>query len=261
MDTDYLDDNYIYEINVSGKVYNIKHKILKKIPYFDEFIQTKEPKCFVERSSMVFDHVLAYAIDPLHPYPAKYFYELDFYGLTYERMIYKVNVLGRIYYLKREILEKIPYFVKIINKVGNSSVEIFVERSPSLFENVITYVTNNGHPVECLDELDFYEITYNRYKLINNKTDLCAAKDSIERETDKILSNLRDMYEDITKIHTKLDEIKQPNSNIKTCKYSECTNYVQGEDTNYCYDHGECKRCYEDATRDNDFLCNIHQDY
>lgn len=84
--------DHIYKINVSGKIYEIKHKTLIKIPYFHEFIGSNEKECFIERSAMIFDHVLAYVIYPIHPYPSKYFYELDFYGLIYERMIYKVNV-------------------------------------------------------------------------------------------------------------------------------------------------------------------------
>ncbi len=251
-----------YKVNVSGKIYEIEHEILEKIPYFHAFIydeNRKEPKCFVKRSSMIFDHVLAYVIDPLHPYPSKYFYELDFYGLTYKKDIYKVNMLGKIYHIQTDILMKIPYFVKIINAISNSTVEIFVERSPLLFDNILAYVVNNKHPIDCYDELDFYGIIYKRYHL-NDKTDLCLSKDSIERETDKILSRLGDMYDDITKIHTKLDDINQPNDK-KTCKFSECEKYVISEDSAYCYDHGECTRCYEDATRGNNFLCSMHQDY
>lgn len=251
-----MDNNHIYKINVSGKIYEIKYKILSKIPYFTEFINSDELICFVDRSSMIFDHVLAYVIDSLHPYPPKYFYELDFYGLIYEKDIYKVNMLGKIYHLKKEILMKIPYFVKRIKDINNSSVEIFVDRSPLLFEHVLSYVMDDKYPIDRYSELEFYGITYNRYK--TTKTDLCIAKNSIEEQTDKIRSILSDMYDDITKIHTKLDDIKSVDSK-KLCKV--CDKYVDGEDTIYCYDHGECTRCYNDANRWNNFLCSMHQDY
>lgn len=150
--------NEIYIINVIGKFYHITHKTLSKIPYFVEFIATSNKECFVERSSMIFDHVLAYVIDPFHPYPPEYFYELDFYGVSYNKEIYKVNMSGKIYYIKKDILMKIPYFVDEINKIKNSSVEIFVERSPLLFDHVLAYVLDNNYPLDCYDELNYYGI-------------------------------------------------------------------------------------------------------
>ena len=253
----------IYEINVSGKIYNIKHQILEKIPYFHEFLNSGDKECFVERSSMIFDHVLAYVIDPIHhPYPPKYFYELDFYGIIYEKEIYKVNVLGKIYHIQTAILMKIPYFVKIINGIHNSSIEIYVERSPSLFENVLAYIMDDKYPIDCYSELDYYGIIYKRYN-INDKTDLGLAKDSIERQTDKILSKLGDMYDDITKLHTKLDKVKD-NSCVekKLCEYSGCGEYFNVDEDysgNYCDGHSECRYCMDPADRYNDYLCGYHQ--
>lgn len=166
--------------------------------------------------------------------------------------------MSKIYHLKREILEKIPHFVDIINKVGNSSVEIFVDRSSLLFDHILSYVMDNSYPIDCYEELDYYRITYNRYK--TSKTELCLAKDSIENEIDKIRYKLNDMYDDINKINTKLDDIKSIGGR-KLCKVSDCGDYVTGEDTNYCYNHVQCTRCYEDANRSNNFLCSIHQNY
>jgi len=258
-----MDNDLVYKINVSGKIYDIKYKTLIKIPYFLEYIDdnNKGLTCFVERSSMIFDHVLAYVIDHLHPYPSKYFYELDFYGLIYNKDIYKVNMLGKIYHIKRDILMKIPYFIKRINDINNSSVEIFVERSPLLFDQILAYLMDNNYPLEYYSELDYYGITYNRYRL--SKTDLCLAKDSIERETDKILSNLRDMYEDVTKIHTKLDEIKTGDTiEKKQCECSMCGDHFDVDENysgNYCNNHSECRYCDSYAHRHNNYLCNMHQ--
>lgn len=256
-------DDVVYKINVSGKIYHVKYKILKQIPFFLNFLD--EGKEYdVERSPMIFDHVLAYVIDPRHPFPSKYFYELDFYGLTYKKDIYKVNVLGKIYHIKCDILMKIPYFVKRINDINhgenslmNSSVDIFVERSSLLFEQILAYVMNDEYPIDCYDELDYYGIIYKRYNL--NKTDLCLVKNSMKIETDKILSKLGYMNDDITKIHEKLDNIERP-GHKKPCTNAECDKYIEDEgNTNYCDDHSECKRCYNKANRHDNYLCYIHK--
>jgi len=245
-------DDRIYKVNVSGKIYEIKHKILKTIPYFHEYITNKEESdCFMERSSMIFDHVLAYAIDNLHPYPSKYFYELDFYGLKYNKDVYKVNVLGKIYYLKRDILMKIPHFVKIINEMNNSSVEIFVDRSPLLFDQVLAYVMDEQSPIDCSYELHFYGIKYNAYRLCN--TDINKIKNDVE-DISKIKDKLNDIYDDITKIHTKLDENKDDK---KFCEYPSCTNKI--DDEQYCDNHDTCRYCHNDADRRDGYLCFVHR--
>lgn len=79
--------NELITINVSGKIHQVKRKTLLKIPYFANMItdcgaQSTE-SIFLERSSKVFDDVIAYVIDPLHPFPLKYRYELDFLGIEY----------------------------------------------------------------------------------------------------------------------------------------------------------------------------------
>ncbi len=238
----------IYKLNVSGKLYDIKHDILIKIPYFMEYINSdvKEPVCFVQRSSNVFDHVLAYVIDRLHPYPSKYFYELDFYGLTYKKDIYKVNMLGKIYHLKTDLLMKIPYFAKRINDINNSSVDIFVDRSPVLFDNVLAYIMDDTYPIDYR-ELDFYGIKYNQYRIVSS--DIHKIKNQLDD----------DMYtikKEIGNIITKLDEISSVEKTF--CKVSYCKKYID-EDREYCYDHGECNRCYDHANRSDDFLCDIHK--
>lgn len=238
----------IYRLNVSGKLYDIKHDILIKIPYFMEYINSdvKEPVCFIQRSSKVFDHVLAYVIDRLHPYPSKYFYELDFYGLTYKKEFYKVNMLGKIYHLKTDLLMKIPYFVKRINNINNSSVDIVVDRSPLLFDNVLAFVMDESYPIDCYHELNFYEIKYNRYHLVSS--DIHKIKNELHDEMYTIKN-------EISNIIIKLDDIK---SQKNLCKVSHCKQYTE-DDREYCYEHGECHRCYDYANRSDDFYCSQHK--
>lgn len=49
------------------------------LPYFANMTKdvsdNEEKYIFVERSLLLFDHVYAYIIDKLHPYPIEYYYE------------------------------------------------------------------------------------------------------------------------------------------------------------------------------------------
>lgn len=245
-------DDYIYKINVSGKVYNIKHKILIKIPYFNEYINEFNNNdkliCFIERSSMIFDHVLACVIDPLHPYPSKYFYELDFYGLKYEKKIYKVNVLGRIYYLKSNILMRIPYFANIIKEMDNSSIEIYVDRSPLLFDEVLAYIMNVSYSLESSEELDFYGIIYNKNDLIKNNMNII--KETLQNEMSDIKDHLV-LIED--NIEEKLDF-----DNIKVCQYEGCKNFFK-DDFLCCDHHHTCRYCHRISFRSENYCCSDHR--
>src|SRR5579872_6259017 len=76
-------------LNVSGRLFEVTPQTIEKIPTIQNWIvdsnTTPKSPLFVERSPMVFDHVLSYVLDPLHPFPKKYFYELDFYGIEYDK--------------------------------------------------------------------------------------------------------------------------------------------------------------------------------
>lgn len=78
----------IIKLNVSGKKYQITLETLKNIPYVANGLDfcndnISEP-IFIQRSPLVFDHVLAYVIDKKHPFPIEYSYELDFYDIKYD---------------------------------------------------------------------------------------------------------------------------------------------------------------------------------
>ena len=60
---------------------------------------------FVDRSRFIFDHVLAFVIDNLHPYPVQYFYELDYYGINYNiNKLYDPDKLIIYFYKEIELL-------------------------------------------------------------------------------------------------------------------------------------------------------------
>jgi hypothetical protein len=80
-----MDD--IRTINLCGKKYEIKKSTMLKIPYIADMIQAcgDQQTIFIERLPHVFDHVLAFIIDDLYPYPYEYAYELDFYNIQYDK--------------------------------------------------------------------------------------------------------------------------------------------------------------------------------
>ncbi len=80
----------------------------------------------------------------------------------------KLNVGGREYNIPIDILNKIPYFTKDSNLTLKDD-EIFISRSPLIFEHVISYVLDLKYPfpVEYSYELDFYNIEYDKSKLFN----------------------------------------------------------------------------------------------
>jgi len=208
---------------------------------------------------MIFDHVLAFIIDPtLHPYPSEYFYELDFYGVNYTKSIYKVNMLGKIYYIKTEILMKIPFFVKLINKINDSSVEIFVDRSPELFNQILSYINDEKYKIDCTSELDFYEIKYSRFKI--ERTDINKFKDDVENDLYKINNNLSDINSNISDFKEKLENITKVSIN-KFCIYPDCERTFESNPDyrgDYCDNHNYCRHCYETANRSDDYLCDYH---
>ncbi len=77
------------KLNVGGQIFETDYATIIKIPYFSAMLETCENTSeviFVNRSSHIFKHVLALMIDSLHPFPSKYAYELDFYGVDYKNL-------------------------------------------------------------------------------------------------------------------------------------------------------------------------------
>lgn len=76
-------------LNVSGQIFEVNVNTLLKIPYFSYMLDACQYEVneiiFINRPSHIFKHVLAFVIDPLYPYPEKYAFELDFYGILYDK--------------------------------------------------------------------------------------------------------------------------------------------------------------------------------
>lgn len=79
----------IYQVIINDKRYEISENVLFKIPYFKEIIQINNMDnsipIYIERSSILFQHVLSYIMNPIYLYPIEYEKELQFYGIIYDK--------------------------------------------------------------------------------------------------------------------------------------------------------------------------------
>ncbi len=76
-------------LNIQGQIFETDYNTILKIPYFkDMFEHCGRPNeiIFVNRSSHIFKHVLGLITDSFYPYPIKYKFELNFYGIDYKDM-------------------------------------------------------------------------------------------------------------------------------------------------------------------------------
>ena len=76
------------KLNVGGTKFKTTIEVIKKIPYIYNMIMdtgSNETKIFINRSGLIFQEVFAFVIDSKHPFPKKYSYELDFYGVEYDK--------------------------------------------------------------------------------------------------------------------------------------------------------------------------------
>jgi hypothetical protein len=73
-------------INVCGVKYETYLSTINKIPYFADMLANcaDSREIFVNRPAHIFKHILAFVIDDLYPFPAKYEQELKFYGVKYD---------------------------------------------------------------------------------------------------------------------------------------------------------------------------------
>lgn len=251
----------IIKVNVGGKLYDITKNTLVKIPYFVDMIKDCNDNqiIFVERSSLVFDHVLAYVIDNNHPYPLDLCYELYFYGVSYHKSdIFRVNISEKIFEVKLTTLLKIPYFKPILNNIEmNNANVIYVERSPAIFKHVLNYILDSNYlfPIEYQQELDYYEIEYN--KLFDKDQDLREQLDVIENIGKNEKFNYEDILEKIGKTSyqcwiTGCNTTRQKKKlfclvhiNDSRCATEKCNN--KASKTNYC------QSC---IVRPDSFICN-----
>lgn len=134
-------------LNVGGQIFKTTFDIIIKIPYFRDMFESCDESphdiIFVNRSGHVFKHIFALVIDPLYPYPKKYAFELDFYGIDYKNINF--------YDKQQEILNEM-----------NKKFEII--------ENSLKCVNSNRNIQNKSNSYDKYQIPKNVRNKSNVKT-------------------------------------------------------------------------------------------
>ena len=81
-------------LDVQGQIFKTKYENILKIPYFKNMFETcgqPSETIFVDRPPHIFKHVLSLMVDDFYPYPEKYKFELDFYGIEYGELKFYGN--------------------------------------------------------------------------------------------------------------------------------------------------------------------------
>ena len=139
-------------LNISGQIFEVNRNILLKIPYFHDMFDTCEcntnESIFVNRPSHIFKHVLALTIDPLYPFPMKYAFELDFYGIVYD---------------KTKLYDKHQELSKGVNDIKYELTNIKIELNKNRDNlNYIYNLYNLSTPKKCI-KCDDYTIENSLY--------------------------------------------------------------------------------------------------
>jgi hypothetical protein len=104
-------------LNVGGKIFETTYDTIIKIPYFKNMFgdcgELPKEVVFVNRPAHTFKHVLALMMDPVYPFPKKYRYELDFYGIDYDK--------SKLYFGKQnntQLENKLDAIIKIMSNTN-----------------------------------------------------------------------------------------------------------------------------------------------
>ncbi len=155
------------KVNVMGREFEVPKKILLAIPYFSDMIHdcNDDKMIFVGRSSKLFEEVLQYVVDKSHPYPAKYEYELKFYGVEY-------NVI-ELYAAQKAINDKINNLYDLNKKFENALINIGHDMVKRQFDCIKTGCTiaPRDHRLKCDSCIN--KCAYNSCKATTHKTNYC----------------------------------------------------------------------------------------
>ncbi len=152
------------KLNIGGKIFETFKPIISKSGYFQNLLEDcldSSEIIFVNRSSKLFDHVLAYLIDDLHPYPKKYAYELDFYLIKYDTdKLYDNNheikseinkIKSEIQWLEGKFSHEIPRLIDEINRMTKQLNKITMEKNVSIPREHNMCIRNNCYHVHLPD--------------------------------------------------------------------------------------------------------------
>ena len=214
--------NETYEVKLIGKTYEINKDILVKIPIIKtmlkDFSDNKSKVISINRSSLLFDHVIAYVIDDTYPYPLKYFNELDYYDIIYDK--------SKLYDPHKNSNDKLELLSKNIIEINDLTVKIYD------LENKIENITiNTYNDVTNEHECNYFECSamiVSPTFYCDNHKDLFMTKCSYRNPIDKKLCP-KDTDD---KSKYCLDHIKVG----KFCNKKNCDN-IRRKNSEICFNH------------------------
>lgn len=81
-------------VKLQGVRFETTRETLQKIPYINNMLSDQYNRYLIDRSPTGFGHVLSWAVDPRYPFPSKFKYELDYYGINHN----EVNMIDDVCY-------------------------------------------------------------------------------------------------------------------------------------------------------------------
>ena len=211
----------IYELKLIGKTYEIDKSILIKIPIIkmmlEDFSDNKSKIISINRSSLLFDHVISYIIDDTYPYPLKYFNELDYYDIIYDKT--------KLYDPHKNTYDKLKLLSKQTTKINNLVDKIYDLdiKIKNINENIHQCVVFNQqcHHLHCKVVTGSIIFCADHRKLFTNK---CAYKNPVNN---KLCDNIVDEKSKYCTYHSEFSRF---------CNNKNCRNF-RIENTKVCYLH------------------------
>jgi len=153
--------------------------------------------------------------------------------------IINVNVSGKIFYLKKSILSKIPFFNNMFNGCDIHDDIIYLnDHSSIIFEHIISFIVDEKYPFpyEFIYELDFFGIEYKERPFYKHNKELLDKLNINNNNIHIILSLMENGFKNID-MNMKSE---QYTCNIKECSYEREFNSIR------CKYHSKEKKCLID---------------
>ena len=163
------------KLDLCGRMFNVNSDILSNSELFANLLQDSEYDGFpivMNRSSMLFEHVLAYMIDSTYPYPSKYKSELDYYGIKYQLYkLYDPSPQNQISKLQTKIIK-----LKKLVKNNYSELEDKISDNSSTTTSILEKLENVEEKIENVEG----KIENVEGKIENVETKIEYLKDKVE---------------------------------------------------------------------------------
>jgi len=146
-----INSNPIVKLNLCGKIFEVEKNILMGSELFQTMFAdcpTDDSVIRINRSALIFEHVLAYLVDSSYPYPREYANELKYYLIphTFAKLYYSFDTLEqKIVGLEKKI-ESLESNVERI-KISNGSNETCCHAN--CYEDVCISVACREHAGKC----------------------------------------------------------------------------------------------------------------